>query len=249
MARPVRADGSPKGIAGVAPGSHVGSRLFFCAMDRKSRQVGAVPVDVERIRALCEPIAAAHGTRLLDVEWTTGPPGRILRVTLDAGDDAVAEVPNAGVTLDDCVRVSRDVSTLLDVEDLIPQSYHLEVSSPGLDRALRSPDELRAVVGQRAKVKLSRPAPDGQRVLRGLVLALDDDVIRMEVDGNEHEVPLADVAEATKVVEFGGKAQRRPSTRGTRAPGSERSSRRGVRRDVATEIPAEPTGPGSRKGS
>lgn len=179
-----------------------------------------VGVDLAQVRDLLEPVAAAHGVRLVDVEWTTAHGGRVLRLTIEprvAGEPSAAP---GSVTLEDCVRVSRDASVVLDVEDPIPQSYSLEVSSPGLDRPLRSLDDFRRMVGSQAKVKLRRPAADGQRVLRGVVVAASAGTLRMDVDGNEHRVPLEDVSDARPVLDFGGKP---PQCRKGRRKGQRRA--------------------------
>jgi ribosome maturation factor RimP len=169
----------------------------------------ALDVELGKVRALLAPIAEAHGVELVDVEWTTGPQGRILRVFIERAAAAAAQ-PTGGVTLEDCVRVSRDASNVLDVSEVVSCHYHLEVSSPGADRPLRSLADFARQVGRVAKVKLATPAADGQRVLRGVVLEAGDARVRMDVDGNVHEVALSDVVEARPVVEIG----RAPSGRG-----------------------------------
>jgi ribosome maturation factor RimP len=134
-------------------------------------------VDLDRVRAAIDPVLSAHGVVLVDLEWLTERAGWVLRVTIErellrgtgqpgpvVSDDA-PEID--GVTLADCVEVSRDVSSVLDVAELIAQRYHLEVSSPGLDRPLRTEADFRRFVGRLSRVKLAEPAPDGQRVLRG----------------------------------------------------------------------------------
>src|SRR5690606_12555219 len=116
--------------------------------------------DVAAVRALVEPVVAAHGLELVELEWASGRQGLVLRVVIDhpepppAEPAAPAALEAGGVTLDDCVRVSRDLSTALDVEDPVAHSYSLEVSSPGIDRPLRSARDFRRQVGRLAKVKL-----------------------------------------------------------------------------------------------
>jgi ribosome maturation factor RimP len=107
-----------------------------------------------------------------------------------------------GVTLDDCADVSRDVSAVLDVEDLIPHHYHLEVSSPGLDRPLRSAADFARFAGRTAKVKLRAAAPDGQRVLRGVLAQGPEGLVALIADGKRFEMPLGDIAEAHLVFEL-----------------------------------------------
>jgi ribosome maturation factor RimP len=208
-------------------------------MSQNEQPVSPAGVDLERVRELVEPVVVAHGVRLVDVEWTSAHGGQVLRLTIESTQPHA--LPGS-VTLEDCVRVSRDASTVLDVEDPIEQSYHLEVSSPGLDRRLQSVDDFRRTVGSVAKVKLTRPATDGQRVLRGVVLAVSDGQIRMDVDGNEHVVSLDHIAEARPVVDLGAKP---PKKRGGRT----KRSRRGKSAGRANKTSTGQHRPGSRKES
>ncbi|APR81055.1 Hypothetical protein A7982_06402 [Minicystis rosea] len=164
---------------------------------QKPTQTG---IDLARIREAIGPVLSAHGVSLVDLEWTTERVGWVLRVTIEREGTTDQ---GGGVTLEDCADVSRDVSSVLDTEDLIAPHYNLEVSSPGLDRPLRTPAEFARFVGQTAKVKLSRPAPDGQRVLRGTLDASEGEGrIAVIVDGKRIEVPFADVAQANLVFEL-----------------------------------------------
>lgn len=156
-------------------------------------------VDLEKVRAAILPALAAYGVELFDVEWLTDRAGWTLRVFIERPG---AKDASGGVTLDDCVEVSRDVSSVLDVEDLIPHHYNLEVSSPGLDRRLRGPADYARFVGQLAKVKLKKPAPDGQRVLRGLLEEAPEGHVAVLADGKRVEVPTSDVEEGRLVYEL-----------------------------------------------
>jgi ribosome maturation factor RimP len=167
-------------------------------------------VDVEAIRALVSPLLLAHGMELFDLEWTTGPLGRVLRVIIERPVGPEVAQPGSGVTLDDCVHVSRDLSTALDVTDLLPLAYSLEVSSPGLDRPLVRAADFKRQLGKLAKVKLVEPAPDGQRVLRGTIAGVDEECIRLDVDGNLHEVRIDQMKEAKLVFELGGQPKKGP---------------------------------------
>lgn len=170
-------------------------------------------LDLTRVREVIAPALVAHGVELVDVEWFTDRAGWTLRVTIERPG---ALDMSGGVTLEDCAEVSRDVSAVLDVADLIKPAYNLEVSSPGLDRRLKTPAEFARFVGRTAKVKLARPAPDGQKLLRGELLAVaeaQEGRIAVLVDGKRIEAPLADVVEARLVFELtpqpkGGKARR-----------------------------------------
>src|SRR4051812_6496038 len=118
------------------------------------RQIKA-GVDLARGREALGPVLSAHGILLADLEWLTERSGWTLRITIEREG---AEEASGGVTLEDCVEVSRDASAVLDVGDLIPQHYHLEVSSPGLDRPLRTHADFARFASKLAKVKLARPA-------------------------------------------------------------------------------------------
>src|SRR5438034_1891983 len=105
---------------------------------------------VEQVRALAARVAAGYGLEIYDVQFRREAPGMILRVQIDRpGPAARAE---DSVSVEDCARVSRDMSAILDVEDIVPTAYTLEVSSPGLDRPLRRPDDYSRFAGRRAKI-------------------------------------------------------------------------------------------------
>lgn len=155
------------------------------------------------IRAAIAPVLRAHAVELADLAWASGP---TLRVTIErplpAGTPWRPEL-GFGVNLDDCAEVSRDVSNALDADEaLIPHAYSLEVSSPGLDRPLHGPTDFTRFIGALAKVKLRAPAADGQRVLRGTLLAAPEGAVALLVDGKRLEAPIDDVAEAQLVFEL-----------------------------------------------
>ena len=162
-------------------------------------------IDLNRVRAVLGPVLAAHGVDLVDLEWTTQRTGWTLRLTIERAGSMEA---SGGVTLEDCVEVSRDASAVLDVEDFIAPHYQLEVSSPGLDRPLRSEADFVRFRGRLARVKLAKPAPDGQRVLRGILDAAPDGAVAVLVEaaGGAPEkriaVPFTDIVEANLVFEL-----------------------------------------------
>ena len=119
------------------------------------------------------------------------------------------------MSLDDCQRVSHQISPVLDVADVIPQAYSLEVSSPGLDRPLRTLAHFRRFCGQQAKVRLIAGV-DGRRNFSGTIVSALDDApprIVMEVDGKEYTLPLDDLDHANLVYNFDrlGRQADRPS--------------------------------------
>lgn len=171
-------------------------------------------VDLDRVRAVLAPLLSAHGVDLVDLVWLTERAGWTLRITIERPGSTDG---GGGVTLADCAEVSRDASSLLDVEDLIPQRYHLEVSSPGLDRPLRTAAEFRRFVGKLVKVKLREPAPDGQKVLRGALAEAPEGQVAVVVDGRRVEVPFASVAEAELVFELHPQPKKPKAARGHKA--------------------------------
>src|SRR6266571_8029384 len=111
--------------------------------------VGAVDV-VGHVRTIASRVAATFGVDIFDVQFRREAGGMILRIQIDRpGPAATAE---ESVSVEDCARVSRDISAVLDVEDVVPTAYTLEVSSPGLDRPLRHADDYRRFAGRRAKI-------------------------------------------------------------------------------------------------
>jgi ribosome maturation factor RimP len=142
----------------------------------------------ETARQVIQPPIEAAGYELVDVQWKHEPGGWVLRVFVDAP---------SGISHADCERVSREVSTVLDVNDPIPHMYHLEVSSPGLDRPLRTPEHFRRFIGEKARVRLRRGV-EGRRNYTGTIVAVDPERARvtLEVDGREHELPLSDLDRA-----------------------------------------------------
>ena len=123
-------------------------------------------LDLEHVRGIAERVAASSGLELVDVEFRgAGGKARMLRVFIDKP---------GGVTHADCEAVSREVGTILDVEDAVPGgSYTLEVSSPGLDRKLTQPDEFARFVGSRVKLTTREPI-EGNRFLEGRLESFQD---------------------------------------------------------------------------
>lgn len=148
----------------------------------------------ERIREMLRPILTSLDLELFEVERI----GRILRVVVDR--------PDGTVGIQDCARVSQFLSHALDVEDPIPGKYSLEVSSPGLDRPLRSLEEFRRFTGRLCRLKLVEAGPDGNVVV-GRIVGTEGgtagEVIRLALpDGGEREVAYGNVAKARLEVEF-----------------------------------------------
>lgn len=170
-------------------------------------------IDLGRVRAALGPALADLSVQLVDLEWVTEQGGWTLRITIEREGGSTTNLAG-GVTLEDCTEVSRAASTVLDAdESLIPQHYNLEVSSPGLDRPLRTAADFARFTGMTAKVKLSKPASDGQRLLRGQLDASNPEIIAVVVDGKRIEAPLSDVVEAQLVFELVPQIKKKPGTR------------------------------------
>ncbi len=145
----------------------------------------------ENLLALLEPPVQALGYELVDLEARIGGNG-LLRLYIDRDD---------GIDLDDCERVSRQLSAFLDVEEPLPGSYTLEVSSPGLDRPLRTVEHFERFIGHEAKIRLA-VAQQGRRNFKGRLCGIEDARIVIEVDGQPWRLALADIATAHLVPDF-----------------------------------------------
>ena len=122
---------------------------------------------IERVREFAVSLLPSLGLDLYDIQFRREGRGWVLRLIIDSPD---------GVSLDDCSRVSREMSDFLDVEDLIDHAYNLEVSSPGVERELRNIAECERFQGEKIRVKL-REEMDGQRVYSGELIKLEDTVL------------------------------------------------------------------------
>jgi len=138
---------------------------------------------------LLEPAVEQLGYELCDLELKFGGRDGLVRVFIDRPE---------GIGLDDCEVVSRQVSSLLDVEDPLPGHYTLEVSSPGLDRRLTKPEHFRRFTGEDVRVKLRFPK-EGRRNFRGELIAANDENIEVVVDGVTHTLPIATIETARLV--------------------------------------------------
>lgn len=145
----------------------------------------------ERLIALIEPVLARLGYELVELEYAAGRSQAVVRIFIDhLGID-----PPAGITVEDCERVSREVAALLDVDDPIPTAYTLEVSSPGFDRVLRTPAHFERFVGSRVFVELKVPRA-GRRRYTGMLQAVSGAGIELEVDKQKVEVPFGEIGKA-----------------------------------------------------
>lgn len=146
----------------------------------------------EELVGMLEPPVAALGYELVDIEARLGGPGGLLRLFIDK---------EGGVDLADCERVSRQVGSLLDVEDPIPGRYALEVSSPGLDRRLTRREDFARFAGRLVRVR-SRSAVDGRRRFKGRLKGLADDDVVLAVEDDEVRLPFNDIDQVRLVPEL-----------------------------------------------
>lgn len=145
----------------------------------------ARPVDRAMLEGLVRPAVEGQGYELVDLEWKREPAGWVLRLFID-------RPPGAGrISHQDCASVSREVSALLDVHDPIPGPYHLEISSPGVDRPLKRIEDFQRFMGRRARIRLRQdaalPAPPGARPRRGFtgtIEAVEGELVRLRVEGD-----------------------------------------------------------------
>jgi ribosome maturation factor RimP len=155
---------------------------------------------VSQVRSIANRVAASYGLEIFDVSFRREGPGMVLRVQIDRpGPAATAE---ESVSVADCANVSRDLSAILDVDDVVAAAYTLEVSSPGLDRPLTRSADYERFAGRFAKLVL-REAVDGQKYFKGRLGGVDDGHVLIDgEDRRTHRVPLDIIARANLEVEF-----------------------------------------------
>ncbi|MDH3704496.1 MAG: ribosome maturation factor RimP [Acidimicrobiia bacterium] len=172
---------------------------------------------VETVRSVVQPLCDDAGVDLFDIEHNGG----VLRISVERGDDADGlDGPSNGVDMETLRLLTRAVSRALDEADPIGGRYTLEVSSPGLERTLRTPAHFRWARGKLVKVK-TRPHVEGERRIQGLVTAADDDRFEItdETSGEVHRLGYDDVDKVRTVFEWGptpksgsGKTRRKASS-------------------------------------
>jgi ribosome maturation factor RimP len=161
--------------------------------------------ETDKIKAIAERVSAMHGVELVDADLRGGGKARMLRVTIDKPE---------GVTHEDCANVSRDLSTVLDVEDAVPGgAYTLEVSSPGLDRKLIKPQDYSRFIGSRVKLTTREPV-NGNRHFEGRLEEFGDGKLTLDLttgkkakpghapSGQKVQIELANVEKANLVPEI-----------------------------------------------
>lgn len=142
---------------------------------------------VEKVQAFAEALLPSMGLELVEVQFRLEGHGWVLRLFIDGKE---------GITVDHCSRVSREISDFLEVEDLIDHAYHLEVSSPGLERSLQSMEDFHHYLGRKAKLKL-REDVEGQRVLIGVISRAEGEAVELVLeDGTKSQVAFEQIRKA-----------------------------------------------------
>ncbi len=151
---------------------------------------GAVGI-IAQVEDFIVPLLADMGVELVDIEFRREGHGWVLRIYIDR---------SGGVTLEDCAKVSREVSSYLEVEDPVEHAYHLEVSSPGLERPLKKEKDFIRFSGRMARIKLREKRND-QRVFIGRLQGMENEEVLLEIDGRIERFLPADIARARLILE------------------------------------------------
>ncbi|HEY3235801.1 MAG TPA: ribosome maturation factor RimP [Polyangiaceae bacterium] len=183
-------------------------------------------LDRDRLLAVVEPILVAHNVQGVELVWRTDRGQWVLELTVERPN---SRQPGEGMTLDLCSEISRDLSAALDVANLIPKSYRLEVGSPGLERALYTSDDYQRFAGQSARLKLVLPLDD-EMVLRGTLHGLSESgQVLLETERGVLSVEVASIEHARLTFDWkstgradGAMAPRHAHGRGRKAHKSKR---------------------------
>lgn len=144
-----------------------------------------------RVQELAERVAAASGVEVLQTRLRRQGRSQVLSVVLDGDEPVEADVVE---------RVSKELSHLLDEEDPLPGSYVLEVTTPGLDRPLRTARDFRRQRGHEVRVVRAQAGSDGTASVQGIVVAVDEQAVTLEVEGEQLRVPLSEMVRGTVVL-------------------------------------------------
>ena len=158
-------------------------------------------VDAQTLQDFSAPILTGLGYELVDLEWKHEAGSWVLRVYIDFPESAVK---GSVVSHEDCTRASRALSAELDVAELIHHPFHLEVSSPGLNRALKRETDFRRFSGKKAKIRTLHPLPPspnkpgapGRRNFAGTLVGAEGGKLKIDVDGEVFEIAVSDVEKA-----------------------------------------------------
>ncbi|HEY6078733.1 MAG TPA: ribosome maturation factor RimP [Polyangiaceae bacterium] len=179
-------------------------------------------LDRERVLAAVEPILAAHRVDGVELHFKTDRGGWVLELTIERPSE---RLPGAGITVDLCSEISRDLSAALDVADCIPQRYRLEVGSPGVERALYNVSDYQRFAGQAVKVKLRQPR-NSEYTITGVLngLSPENRIVLHTERGELVELSLEEIDNAHLLFDWKKSAGSR--TGGARSPGARRAQGR-----------------------
>jgi ribosome maturation factor RimP len=187
---------------------HSSSDKGLLAKRDSTSGTGADDPRLAAIRLAAERVARSFGLEIFDVQFRREPVGLVLRVVIDrplerdAQGRVVVERPEQSIGIEDCQRVSEDLSTILDVEDAVDVAYTLEVSSPGLERTLRGAPDYERFAGRMAKIVV-REAVDGQMHFEGRLQGVEDGAVVLEAGRRKVvRLPLEKIARGRLAVEF-----------------------------------------------
>lgn len=147
----------------------------------------------DKIAEMIEPTIEGLGFELVRVQLFSSPRGEASTLQV------MAEKEDGTMTVEGCAKISREISTLLDVEDPIDSEYVLEVSSPGLDRPLTRKKDFVNYAGFEAKIELIK-AVENRKRYRGILLGIEDDLVLIRVDGEKYQFDFSDVLKAKLVM-------------------------------------------------
>ena len=144
------------------------------------------------VEELAEALLLGEGMELVDLDYRGQGSRWLLRLFIDK---------EGGVTIDDCANISRQLGDLLDVKDIIPQAYVLEVSSPGLNRPLRKKEDFSRFAGQQVQIRLNSPLA-GRKKIAGRLVGVENEAVIVEASEGRYSVSLKDIDKANLIYEF-----------------------------------------------
>ncbi len=147
---------------------------------------------IDSVREILDSLLLGYGFELVDIEYRREGRGWVLRIYIDK---------DGGVSVEDCARISRELGTLLDLNDIIPGTYNLEISSPGLTRALKKVRDFERFKGKLVKIKTMTDI-QGRRVFIGRLIDFVGNVASVEMDGHVYFIPYDEIERANLELDF-----------------------------------------------